>query len=248
MTRERLEGLPMTALLDLSVKENLSVDAGISREDLIEELLDAYEEDRRERETLQNLILKIEQSKFDSLVIRPSSSAFTQDPVLPAAYDDNTVDFVLRDPAWALVLWEVRKKDLDTWSQAPSFRGLVLRVLEFSGPQSECLTFFPIPIPQGSGSRYLHLPTPGRWYSLELHVQTDHESKILAKSGLLQAPPELPDDPKERPGLSPAQVKLLEVSGSALCETAKEKTEAEVSGYPHRIGGWDDPTLQDAAE
>ena len=58
----------------------------------------------------------------------------------------------------------------------------------------------------------------------------------------------LPDDPKERPGLTSAQVKLLEVSGSALCETAKEKPEAEVSGYPHRIGGWDDPTLQDATE
>jgi len=118
MTRERLEGLPMTVLLDLSRKENLSVDPEISPEELVEELLEAYDEDRRERENLQNLILKIEQTKFESLPPHPASPSFTQEPVLPASYDDNTVNLVLRDPSWALVLWEVRKKDLDTWSQS----------------------------------------------------------------------------------------------------------------------------------
>jgi len=247
MTRERLEGLPMTVLLDLSRKENLSVDPGISRSELIEDLLEAYEEDRRERETLQNLILKIEQAKFASLST-PAPSAFIQEPVLPGPYDDNSVSLVLRDPAWALVLWEVRKKDLDSWTQDPSFRGLALRVLEYSAPDSACLTFFPIPVPQGAGSRYLHLPTPGRWYSLELHAQTDRESRLLARSPLLQAPPELPDDPKDRPDLTKAQARLLEVSGSALCETVRDKAESLPTGYPQRIGGWDDSAFQDVAE
>ncbi len=248
MTRERLEGLPMTVLLDLSRKENLSVDPEISPEELVEELLEAYDEDRRERENLQNLILKIEQTKFESLPPHPASPSFTQEPVLPASYDDNTVNLVLRDPSWALVLWEVRKKDLDTWSQSSSFRGLALRVLEFASPSTECLTFFPIPITESSGSRYLHLPTPGRWYLLELHAQTDHDSKMLSKSRMLLAPPELPDDPKDRPGLTDAQVRLLEVSGSALCETVKEKSEAVALGYPHRIGGWDDTVFQEVVE
>ena len=127
MTRERLEGLPMTVLLELSEKENLSVDPEIARDELIEELLEAYEDDRRERETLQNLILKIEQAKFDTPAV--STQNFVQEPVLPASYDDNSVAFVLRDPAWALVLWEVRKKDLDAWTQDAGFRGLSLKVL-----------------------------------------------------------------------------------------------------------------------
>jgi hypothetical protein len=248
MTRERLDGLPMTLLLDLARKESLSADPGISRDELIEDLLEAYEEDRRERETLQNLILKIEQSKFESFSSKPQPSAFTQEPVLPASYDDHSVDLVLRDPAWALVLWEVRKKDLDTWTQDPSFRGLSLRVLEFETPGTPAVTFFPIPISQGSGSRYLHLPTPGRWYALELHAQTDKDNRLLAQSPVLLAPPELPDDPKDRPGLTPNQVRLLEVSGSALCETAKEQVESVPTGYPQRIGGWDESAFQDVAE
>lgn len=248
MTRERLEGLPMTVLLDLSRKENLSVDPGISRDELIEDLLEAYEEDRRERETLQNLILKIEQAKFASLTASPSPSSFTQEPILPGPYDDNSVSLVLRDPSWALVLWEVRKKDLDSWTQDPSFRGLALRVLEYMSPDASCLTFFPIPIPQGAGSRYLHLPTPGRWYALELHAQTDRESRLLARSPMLMAPPELPDDPKNRVDLTRAQARLLEVSGSALCETVREPTEPLSTGYPQRIGGWDDSAFQDVAE
>jgi len=248
MTRERLEGLPMTVLLDLARKENLSVDPGISHEVLIEDLLATYEEDDRETETLQNLILKIEQAKFSSLPVSSPSVAFTQAPVLPASYDDNSVDLVLRDSSWALVLWEVRKKDLDVWTQDPSFRGLALRVLEYASCESSCITFFPIPVPQGAGSRYLHLPTPGRWYALELHAQTDRESRMLARSAMLLAPPELPDDPKERPGLSAEQVRLLEVSGSAQCETVKERVEASVPGYPHRIGGWDDSAFLDVVE
>jgi hypothetical protein len=235
-------------LLELARKENLSADEALSHEDLVEDLLEVYEEDRRERETLQNLILKIEQTKFASLSPRTAPAAFTQEPVLPAAYDDNSVDLVLRDPSWALVLWEVRKKELDGWTQDPSFRGLSLRVLEYAAPQTACLTFFPIPVPQGAGSRYLHLPTPGHWYSLELHAQFDRESRLLARSATLQAPPELPNDPKDRPGLTAAQVKLLEVSGSALCETAREKPEALGSGYPQRIGVWDDAAFQDLAE
>lgn len=247
MTRERLEGLPTNVLLDLARKENLSPDSGISRDELIEDLLEAYEEDRRERETLQNLILKIEQAKFASL--QPSTpSAFTQEPVLPGPYDLHSVDLVLRDPAWALGLWEVKKKDLDSWTQDPLFRGLVLRVVEYAHPDSPPLTFFPIPVPQGAGSRYLNLPTPGQWYALELHATTDRDSRLLAKSRLLQAPPELPDDPKDRPGLTPDQVRILEASGSALCETVKDKAESEPQGYPQRIGGWDDSAFQDDAE
>ena len=248
MTRERLEGLPMTVLLELSRKENLSISGDISREELIEELLEAYEEDQRERETLQNLILKIEQAKFAYQPTTAASAAFTQEPVLPASYDDNSVDLVLRDSAWALVLWEVRKKDLDVWTQDPSYRGLTLRVLEYVTPDTACLTFFPIPVPQGAGSRYLHLPTPGRWYALELHLQTERESRLLARSALLLAPPELPDDPKDRPGLTPAQVRLLDVSGSALCETVKERSEQTPTGYPQRIGGWDDSAFLEGTE
>ena len=248
MTRDRLEGLPITVLLDLSRKENLSVDPAITRVELIEDLLEAYEEDRRERETLQNLILKIEQAKFESQFINPTPSAFTQEPVLPGPYDDNTVDLVLRDPAWALVLWEVKKKDLDSWTQDPAFRGLHLRVLEYSGPGTEALAFFPIPVPQGAGSRYLHLPTPGRWYALELHVQFERESRLLARSPMLMTPPDLPDDPKDRPGLTPAQVRLLEVSGSSLCETVKVQEEVETKAYPQRIGGWDESLFEEGAE
>ncbi len=242
MTRERLEGLPMTVLLELSEKEHLTVDPEIARDELIEELLEAYEDDRRERETLQSLILKIEQAKFDTPTA--STQTFVQEPVLPPSYDDNSVTFVLRDPAWALVLWEVRKKDLDTWTQDAGFRGLSLKVLEYISPESPAVASFPIPVAHGSGSRYLHLPTPGRWYALELLGQTERESRVLARSPLLRTPPELPDDPKDRPGLSPSQVRLLELSGSALCETAKD-TQA-LPEYPQRIGAWEDASFLEA--
>lgn len=248
MTRERLEGLPMTVLLDLALRENVPVDDGMSRPELIEELLEAFEEDSRERETLQNLILKMEQAKFQYPLAAERGAATGKEPVLPASYDENRVDLVLRDPQWALALWEVRKKDLDAVTQEPTFRGLALRVHEYEAPGQPSLTFFPIPVPQSSGSRYLHLPTPGHWYALELHIQTDRESRALARSGLILAPDEVPDDPKQRPGLTPEQVRILDVSGSALCETVRGRPDLDRPEYPQRIGGWDESLFGDAAE
>lgn len=235
----------MNVLLDLSRKENLSVDSDATREDLVEELLEAYEEDRRERETLQNLILKIEESKFSTFPTESPALSFQKEPILPDFYDETSVSIVLRDPSWAMALWEIRRKDLDSWTHEPSFRGLSLRVLEYADQNGGALTFFPIPVPEGAGCRYLHLPTPMRWYSLELHVNFDRESRVLASSPRVLAPPELPENPLDRPGLTPRQRHILELSGASRCETVREKNRNQQPGYPQRIGGWDDPVFSE---
>jgi len=250
MTRERLDGLPMNALLELSRKENLDLDPSLSRDAVIEELLEVFEEDRRERETLNNLITKIEQSKFSLLAEDPALGPLPfKEPLIPEAYDENRISLVLRDPTWALAIWEIRKKDQESFSQEYAFRGYGIKVFEHSQgavtPLTESRSVFLIPITQAFGTRYIHLPVPGHWYSLELHVLLERETRLLAKSGLIFSPPELPPNPLDRKGLTKNQRRLLELSGALSCETLRSRPIDEASGVakagiPQPVGDWDE--------
>ncbi len=249
MTRDRLEGLPLSALLELSRKENLDFDPDASREDLIEELLDAYEEDQREREKLKNLIIKIEESKFslhseDLYRVEP-------DPVLPElseSYDDDTILLFLRDPTWALAVWEVRRSILDSWAKENAFRGFGLKVLEKEDKEGELVSSFLIPLSQAVGTRYVHLPTAGSWYQLELHALFERETRFLARSASLQAPFEEPPY-LEKASQDAKKKRLLELSGLKLCEPYQETVTEEKasSGIPQRVGDWDESAFEEQA-
>ncbi len=252
MTRERLDGLPMHALLELSRKESLEVDYDLPRDELIGELFEAFEEDRRERESLNNLIVKMEQSKFAGLSDdKPEPTVADMDPRIPESYDENRISLVLRDPTWALAIWEVKRKDQKVSGQDYEFRGYGLKVMEHPHhvdalPDPAAKAVFLIPIPQALGTRYIHLPTPGRWYSLELHVLHDRETRFLRRSLLIFSPKELPANPLDRKGLGLHHKRMLELSGARACETnvklpVSSQESLTVAAIPQRIGGFDDP-------
>ncbi len=249
MTRDRLEGLPLSALLELSRKENLDFDPEASREDLIEELLEAYEEDQREREKLKNLIIKIEESKFS--LHAEDLTRVEPEPVLPElleAYDDDTVLLFLRDPTWALAVWEVRKSIQESWAKEISFRSFGLKVLEKEAKDGDVISSFLIPLSQAVGTRYIHLPTAGSWYQLELHALFERETRFLSRTTALQAPF---DEPPylEKASEDPQKKRLLELSGLKLCEPYQETvTEGKASsGIPQRVGDWDESVFEEQA-
>jgi hypothetical protein len=240
----------MHALLELSRKESLEVDSDLTRDELIDELFEAFEEDRRERETLNNLIVTLEESRFPSQVGDRPKAPPVKEPLVPESYDENRINLVLRDPMWALAIWEVRRKDQDSFAQEYAFRGYGLKVFEHPQPvvghqaDPAARAVFLIPIPQSLGTRYIHLPTPGRWYSLELHALYERESRLLGRSSLIFSPPELPANPLDRKGLSPARVRMLELSGAWACETNVKplpgSDSASTNTIPQRIGGWNE--------
>lgn len=251
MTRDRLEGLPINALMELCEKEGLDFEPDAIREELIENLLEAYEEDRRERETLHNLIIKIEQSKFSYLAQDElGDHQRVEELPIPDSYDDNSVSLLLRDPMWALVFWEIRKHDLDHIPHEFGFRGFALKVYENVRPDGHDPTFFLIPVAQAAGNRYIHLPTQSRWYLVELHALFDKESRFLARSKSVFAPLEKPAFMEEKAPLDAHSLKLLELSGIHLCEPVLDKEVQETAGethggIPQRIGDWDESLFQD---
>ena len=165
---------------------------------------------------------------------------------IPQRYDEDRVRLILRDPTWALAIWEVRKSIEDSWAGEASFRGLILKVTERVKAETSPVSSFILPVTQAVGTRYLHLPHPGRFYQVELLGQFDRETRPLSHSGIVEAPSEGPpyealleSDPQKR--------RFLELSGLKLCEPYQESTEQpEASSIPQRVGGWDESIFEES--
>lgn len=241
MTKARLQGLPMHALLELSHKENLDVDPDMTREELIESLFEAFEEDRRERESLNNLIIKIEESKFalsqdDFTDLTPETNGTN----IPEKYDSTYVKVLLRDPTWAFAYWEVRTADQEALGSEWGFVGYALRVYELDLPTDPLKNYFQIPVQQATGSRYFNLPENGKYYQVELHALFEKESRFLGRSSSFYAPVDHPPYSYLAGEAGVRQRKLLELSGLLICEPKRdqapeEQAEAQAA-IPQRIG------------
>lgn len=243
MTRARLEGLPLPTLLELAQQESLTFTALASREDVIEALWDVYEEDRRERESLNNLITKLEETKFGGLRDEYPLSLRPVDP-LPERYDDTGVTLLLRDPDWAFVFWEVKGSDYASVNQEYGFKYLAIRLLEMAElqdpPPANC-PYFNLPLQSTHGTRYINLPSPRSWYQAELRaIFSEKESRLLARSRPVWAPAAEPAY-LEGGSMSPEQRALLELSGLWTCEPMRGRAQvAPNRDVPQRVGDWSD--------
>lgn len=249
MTKDRLDGLPIKVLMELAKKENLDFEPDVTQKELVENLLEAYEEDLRERETLHKLIIEIEQSKFFYL----SKDFFVeewQSVDVPDSYDENAILFVLRDPVWALVFWEIRRSEEEALRKEIGFRQLGLKVFKHVYSDKKERSYFFIPLEQPQGARYIHLPAQHCWYHVELYALFDKESRLLAASPRLFSPLEKPSFLKNKTLLNQRHNKLLELSGIQLCEPVRKERFHEILGpmhnqIPQRINDEDEPSFKD---
>ncbi len=246
MTRARLEGMPLALLQELIVKESLDLSPQANREELIETLWDAYEEDKREKEQLNNLITRIEEAKFALFDGEAYSYRETvKEIVLPESYDETMVSLILRDPNWAFVYWDVKSSVYNELSQEYGFKGLILRVFDSTKPHltsADQSSFFSISLENTSGSQYINLPEQGRFYMVELRGQLlEKESRLLSRSRFIFAPSD-----RRSYELAPGkegenQKKMLELSGINFCEATRGKVEQDQKRrIPQRIGDMDD--------
>lgn len=241
MTRARLEGMPLPLLQDLIQRESLDVSPHSAREDLVEALWEAFEEDRKEKEQLNSLITRIEEAKFALFDGDEHGYAPEDRWTLPETYDETGVSLILRDPNWAFVYWDVKASAYEELQAEYGFKGLILRVFESDKPHlttQDDNAFFTIGLETPYGSQYINLPEQGKYYMVELRGQIlEKETRLLARSKFIYAPLDHPSYVISSEGAK----KLLELSGLSICEPSRGKPEPEQKKrIPQRIGDMDE--------
>ncbi len=185
MTRERLERLSFPTLKEIAEKEGINYDHGISRQDCIDLILEAMEEEKIEREHLNNLAIRVEEKKYDIIQDEELETQEKNDYPIPERYNETKITLLLRGPLWAFAYWDIKDTDVKSLKDHYSGFSLVLRVHEtreklLSGKEFE--DSFDIPVTLSDNRWYLNLPRTGSTYYVELIGKLKTSEKKLCRS------------------------------------------------------------------
>ena len=112
MTRERLEKLSLPTLREIAEKEGIRVGNSLSCGELIDLILEAMEEDRKERERLNNLAIRVEEKKYDIVKDEELESQEKHIYCIPDRYNETKIMLILRDPLWAFAYWDIKETEI----------------------------------------------------------------------------------------------------------------------------------------
>jgi uncharacterized protein len=183
MTRERLQSLSQEQLSILSDKIGIDTDPEMDREALIDSILEALEEDRIEREQLNNLVIRVKEKKYDISQDEELDFSETDDYVIPEKYNETRIALLLRDPSWAYAYWEIKDADKAKLKNGP----VVLRVHKVLMGKKEP-DFFDIPVTLDDKSWYINLPDTNSEYYAEIISTIFGGEKSLCKSNSVFSP------------------------------------------------------------
>ncbi|HVP58139.1 MAG TPA: DUF4912 domain-containing protein [bacterium] len=150
----------------------------------------------------------IQHAKYETKVERKPArpprrvEAATAAPEVPAAYGDDRIVLLVRDPYWVHVYWDISREALlrakgvlkDEWYDARS----VLRVhditgISFSGSNSN--SYYDIPIEGGATNWYINTRIPNRSYCVEIGLLSrSGRFVLLARSNCVTTPRDAPSD------------------------------------------------------
>lgn len=190
MTKERLQLLSYADLEKAALKVKLTVDSEKSKDDLIESILEVVEEEKIEKSFSNNLIMKIEEKKFD--LQRDLSLDFEEYAGDFGIKRLNTTKIVLmlRDPEWAFCYWLLNKEDRKYLKNKdlPFF----LRIFELKSPKfehKEIYNYYEITIKKTDSNWYLNMPGEGeQYYCVALMYKEDGVEKMLCRSNIVHSP------------------------------------------------------------
>lgn len=189
MTKERLQSLSYKSLLEIAERDHLVYDEGIDKETLIILVLDSLEEERRDREKLNNLAVRIEATKFSVSLDEEFDFSSEEAINLPERYNETKIMLMLREPTWGFVYWDLKFDLIKDYESASDFEGLFLRMVELAEgfyKKDDVLDFFDVPVNITDRRRYIRFPNEDTFYMVELFSKINGQELIVGRSNIIE--------------------------------------------------------------
>ena len=227
-SRQTLESMSTSELLKLSVEYGIDFPDDLERCFLIEELLDAQKENTPPVDPNDGMLIEDESTDDDVVSkkdipkgkrIRRSAKSERKCKYLrgdlPLSYNKNTIDAVLRNPAWLFVFWDIKEAVVEALSSDPAFQSLFLHVSFFDSPEDEIHEdFFDLKTPLCPGERYVMVVAGKRFVKVDLAASfADREPDLFASTRIIEIPLENDMVRGAIPGHKTTFPPLVELSG-----------------------------------
>ena len=190
MTRDRLQSLSYSALKEIAKKEGIVNYQNLPIGKLIEAVVEAIEEDKNEKITSDNIIIRGEEKKYDIFRDEEIVSQDIADYTIPETYNESKVHLMLVEPLLAYAYWDFSEKDRMIYANTTKQEKLFLRVFEEFNEKEEknSSNFFDIPIKIKDDNWYINLPLKNARYYIKIILFMYGEEKILCTSNIITSP------------------------------------------------------------
>jgi hypothetical protein len=221
VNNDKLEALSLEELYALADRTGLDLPPGLERPFVIEEILDALEDESEEMRSSQGEAARVDEKKFSELRIDEIGAQPVADEAMTARYNETMIRAIVRDPSWAFAYWDVSDTDLAALRGEEGAAGLFLRVAEIGeaesaavGGQDNHRDYFDIPVADNDLQWYINLPRSGVRFRIDLCARRPgpgNKPRVLARSNEVESPRQTLSLPEG--GLSEASYELIALSG-----------------------------------
>ncbi|MCF6335463.1 MAG: DUF4912 domain-containing protein [Spirochaetales bacterium] len=198
MTRDRLSSYSLFDLYKIAENKGIKYNySDANREELVEIILDAFEEDENEREITNNAAMQLKSKKYDILQDYELEAQEKKVYSIPDRYNETRIVLLLRDPHWAYTYWDLNENMVSELKNELFFEGFFLRVFELKEKKSfggdsytkdNILDYYDIPVDEGDDSWYINLGKIGKFFGIELCSLVYGKEKILSRSNIIKSP------------------------------------------------------------
>ncbi|HEY9054187.1 MAG TPA: DUF4912 domain-containing protein [Rectinemataceae bacterium] len=232
MNPEKLSLLSDNELAHIAERMGIYIPEGLDRPFILEEILDALEEDSGERVFSHDGTGHVEEKKLSGTSYRtpqPLSGA-----VLPERYNETMIRALPRDPAWIYAYWDIAERRRGPLAEQEGQYSLFLRVTEIRRQGDHKKDFFDIPITLDDWKWYINVPMPGSVYRVDLCLRESDKTRVLARSKELRMPLYYMRPAAKSPRVTKSLLLLSGVDGLHLVE-AKDENPARVLASDEEI-------------
>jgi uncharacterized protein len=187
---EKLEALSLEELYALADRTGIDLPPGLERLFVIEEILDALEEESEDRREFQGEALHMDEKKYSELRIDDIDIAPSPDESLAPRYNETMIHAIVRDPSWAFAYWDVSDMELSALRGEEPTAGLFLRVAE-TGEMDARRESFDIPVSDTDLQWYINLPRSTLRFRIDLCARRPGPGgkiRVLARSNEVVSP------------------------------------------------------------
>ena len=185
MTKNRLQSLSLSELVAVAEQQGIINCEDMEREDLIDSIIDAFEESRLERLEDDNWTIKSVYRKFD--IFQDEEIALEKVADISDHFNASKVEILLVNPLMAFVFWEYGDSAKELAQKCSRNNHLLLRVHEKKFKDGK-VSFFDIPVKFEENKWYINLPSNGCQYYIELICHLASGDRVLAVSNKIESP------------------------------------------------------------
>ncbi|MDA8427086.1 MAG: DUF4912 domain-containing protein [Treponema sp.] len=216
MNSEKLDSLSLEELYALADKMELDLPTGLERLFVMEEILDAAEEDSEDRRSSIDEALLVEEKKYSGSESDNLELRIGVPPQLEQRYNETMIRALVRDPSWAFAYWDLSDAEKSSMVGDESASPLFLRVVELDREGGDLKHgHFDIPVSPEDLQWYINLPRSGIRFRIDLCSRRGGGSgtriRILARSNPVDSPRQELHPGSE--GIDQAGLRLLQLSG-----------------------------------